>query len=58
MRKVRAHGIDGKILGGIKAWLADRSQRVIINGCKSEWGQVGRVHVCSFLLARHGGLAG
>ena len=32
--------MDGKILGWIKAWLSDRRQRVVINGCNSEWGQV------------------
>ena len=40
LRKVRAHGIDGKILGWIRSWLADRQQRVVLNGFKSEWGQV------------------
>ena len=38
--KVRAHGIDGKILGWIRSWLTDRRQRVVINGSKSDWGQV------------------
>ena len=32
--------MDGKLLGWIKAWLSDRRQRVVINGCNSEWGQV------------------
>ena len=40
LRKVRAHGIDGKILDWIRSWLADRQQRVVLNGFKSEWGQV------------------
>ena len=40
LRKVRAHGIDGKILEWIRSWLADRQQRVVLNGFKSEWGQV------------------
>ena len=40
LRKVKAHGIDGKVLGWIRSWLCDRRQRVVINGCKSEWGQV------------------
>ena len=38
--KVRAHGIDGKVLGWIKSWISDRQQRVVINGCKSKWGKV------------------
>ena len=40
LRKVRAHGIEGKILGWIRSWLTDRRQRVVINGSKSDWGQV------------------
>ena len=40
LKKVRAHGIDGKVLDWIRSWLSDRRQRVVINGFKSEWGQV------------------
>ncbi len=40
LRKVRAHGIDGKVLGWIGSWLGNRRQRVVINGSKSEWGHV------------------
>ena len=40
LSKVRAHGIDGKVYDWIKAWLCDRQQRVVVNGTKSEWGQV------------------
>ncbi len=32
LRKVRAHGIDGKVLGWIGSWLGNRRQRVVING--------------------------
>ena len=39
LRKVRAHVIDGKILGWIRSWIVDRS-RVVINGSKSDWGRV------------------
>ena len=30
--KVRAHGIDGKVLEWIRGWLTSREQRVQING--------------------------
>ena len=40
LNKVRAHGIDGKVLHWIRAWLSNRQQRVTINGSKSEWGLV------------------
>ena len=40
LRKVRAHGIDGKVLEWVRSWLSDRRQRVVINGFKSEWGRV------------------
>ena len=36
--KVRAHGIDGKVLEWIREWVTSREQRVQINGKKSEWG--------------------
>ncbi|XP_059829735.1 STARD3 N-terminal-like protein isoform X1 [Hypanus sabinus] len=35
--KIRAHGIGGKTLTWIENWLADRKQRVAVNGCFSEW---------------------
>ena len=38
--KVKAHGIDGKVLEWIRGWLTGREQRVQINGKKSEWGNV------------------
>ena len=37
---MKAHGIDGKILAWIEAWLADRQQRVVLNGKFSQWRQV------------------
>ena len=40
LSKVKAHGIDGKVLEWIKGWLTGREQRVQINGKKSEWGNV------------------
>ena len=40
LRKVAAHGIDGKMLKWIRAWLSGRKQRVQINGKKSDWGCV------------------
>ena len=40
LRKVAAHGIDGKLLKWISAWLSGRKQRVQINGKKSDWGCV------------------
>ena len=38
--KVRALGIDGKIAGWIKDWLENRKQRVVLNGCRSDWCNV------------------
>ncbi|PJG57360.1 hypothetical protein CUC53_18445, partial [Aeromonas cavernicola] len=35
--KIRAHGIGGETLTWIENWLADRKQRVVVNGCFSEW---------------------
>ena len=40
LSKVKAHGIDGKVLEWIRGWLTNREQRVQINGKKSEWGSV------------------
>ena len=38
--KIRAHGIGGRVLTWIENWLADRKQRVGINGSFSEWQAV------------------
>ena len=32
LRKMKAHGIIGEILGWVEAWLSGRQQRVILNG--------------------------
>ena len=40
IKKVKAHGIDGKILKWIETWLAGRLQRVVLNGSKSNWSEV------------------
>ena len=40
LSKVKAHGIDGKMLESIGGWLTSREQRIQINGKKSEWGNV------------------
>ena len=40
LRKIKAHGIEGKVYNWIKAWLSNRKQRVVINGEKSGWGDV------------------
>jgi hypothetical protein len=39
-KKLKAHGIDGKLLAWIAAWLDGRRQRVVLNGCESTWEQV------------------
>lgn len=38
--KLRAHGIDGKVLRWIENWLCNRKQRVVINGKASTWTNV------------------
>ncbi|XP_059822785.1 uncharacterized protein LOC132392642 [Hypanus sabinus] len=38
--KIRAHCIGGRVLTWIENWLADRKQRVVINGSLSEWQAV------------------
>jgi len=35
-----AHGITGNVLQWIENWLSNRKQRVILNGCFSEWRDV------------------
>ena len=37
LSKVRAHGIDEKVIRWIRSWLSNRQQRVTINGSKSKW---------------------
>ena len=38
--KLQAHGITGKILQWIKAWLSERQQCVVLNGKCSQWRPV------------------
>ena len=40
LEKVKAHGINGKVNDWLKAWLTDRTQRVVLNGKKSGWKPV------------------
>ena len=40
LRKLEAHGIEGKVLRWINAWLTDRQQRVVLNGHESDWAAV------------------
>ena len=40
IKKISAHGIQGKILSWIHNWLTDRRQRVVLNGACSAWGSV------------------
>jgi hypothetical protein len=39
-KKLKAHGIDGKLLAWIAAWLEGRWRRIVLNGCESTWEQV------------------
>ena len=38
--KLRAYGIEGKLLTWIEAWLMDRKQRVVVGSAKSSWLEV------------------
>ena len=38
--KMKAHGITGDVCNWIEAWLKNRQQRVVVNGCKSSWTPV------------------
>ena len=40
LAKIKAHGIDGKLLAWLENWLSQRKQRVVINGKTSEWTNV------------------
>ena len=40
LAKIKAHGIDGKLLAWLDNWLSERKQRVVINGKTSEWVNV------------------
>jgi hypothetical protein len=39
-KKMAAHGIGGRLLNWIVAWLSNRSQRVVLNGAVSDWAAV------------------
>lgn len=40
LQKLQAHGIEGQVLRWIQAWLADRKQRVVVQGAKSKTSDV------------------
>ena len=40
LNKIKSYGIDGYILQWIENWLKNRSQRTVLNGQYSAWGQV------------------
>jgi len=40
LKKVGAHGIGGKLLQWIRAWLTGRRMRVVLNGETSDWTEV------------------
>ena len=40
LEKLKAHGIEGQVLSWIQAWLTNRTQRVVIQGAKSEESEV------------------
>ena len=40
LKKLKAHGITGKVHGWIEAWLSGRQQRVVLNGKASDWAPV------------------
>ena len=37
LKKIRAHGIGGKLYKWIEEWLCRRKQRVVLKGKTSEW---------------------
>ena len=40
LRKLKAHGLGGKVLKWISSWLSGRKQRVVLNGSFSTWEAV------------------
>ena len=38
--KLKQNGINGKLLNLLTSYLANRKQRVLLNGCESEWGEI------------------
>jgi ribonuclease P/MRP protein subunit RPP40 len=40
VKKIRAHGVCGKLLAWVKSWLSGRRQRLVLNGKFSTWAAV------------------
>ena len=40
LTKLQGYGIHGKAAEGLRQFLKDRRQRVVIKGTKSDWGKV------------------
>ena len=40
LEKLKSYGIEGQLLNWLKDFLNGRKQRVVVNGCKSEWKEV------------------
>ena len=40
LKKLRAHGVSGRLYSWVAAWLTDRVQRVVLNGQASSWAAV------------------
>jgi hypothetical protein len=40
IEQLRAHGVGGEVLEWVRAWLAGRKQRVVLNGASSGWKEV------------------
>ena len=40
LKKLRAHGIGGRLLAWIRSWLNERRQRVVLDGETSSWAEV------------------
>jgi ribonuclease P/MRP protein subunit RPP40 len=40
LKKIKAHGVTGKVVEWVKSWLKDRKQRVVLNGKRSQWSKV------------------
>ena len=38
--KLKQNGINGKLLSLLENYLKNRKQRVVINGCESDWGEI------------------
>ena len=40
LQKIESSGIQEQVLGWMKAFLVGRQQRVVVNGCHSNWSSV------------------